>query len=305
MTQNQHTLKKACKFEGKGLHTGVHSRMTVLPAPIDTGIIFKRTDLGADATVRALAENVSNVARSTTISENGNSVVTIEHIMSALTGLGVDNAIIEIDNAEVPILDGSARIYVEAFLACGIEEQEAPRHYLELKEEIEVRDENSGSFIRFTPSDRPEFDLTVDFSSRVLGVQHVSYNIDEDYSSEIGPCRTFVFFHEIEFLAKQGLVKGGDIDNAIVIVEHPVSDEQVDCLCSMLGFEKLAITEQGYLNNLTLRFPDECGRHKLLDLIGDIRLCGGWVNAKVTAYKPGHGINTNAAKALRKALNLY
>ena len=117
MTQKQHTLKKACKFEGKGLHTGVHSRMTVLPAPIDTGIIFKRTDLGADATVRALAENVSNVARSTTISENGNSVVTIEHIMSALTGLGVDNAIIEIDNAEVPILDGSARIYVEAFLA--------------------------------------------------------------------------------------------------------------------------------------------------------------------------------------------
>lgn len=278
--------------------------MTVCPAPAGYGIRFIRTDIGEDACVEALAENVSCTARSTTISCNGVSVSTIEHVLSALTGMGIDNASILIDNAEVPILDGSAKFYVDAFKKAGVEILDQPRKILRIEKEIEVKDEKTGSYIRITPSDVPEIDMTVDFGSKILGVQRITWNPDTDYSSEIGPCRTFVFFHEIEFLAANGLVKGGDLDNAIVIVENPVSDAQVEAVCSALGFEKLAITESGYLNNIELHFPDECGRHKLLDLIGDIRLCGGWPGAKITAFKPGHTLNTNAAKAIRQALYL-
>lgn len=276
--------------------------MELCPASPDTGIRFIRTDIGEEAIVEALAENVSSTARSTTISCGDASVSTIEHLMSALTGMGVDNAEIRIDNLEVPIIDGSARPYVEAIQKAGLCEQDAPRKLVKLKDEIEVKDEKSGSFIRITPSDKPSVDIKVDFGSRILGVQSAGWDMDTDYATEIGPCRTFVFFHEIEFLAKNGLVKGGDMDNAIVIVEHPVTDEQIEAICKALGFKKLAISESGYLNNLELHFPDECGRHKLLDLIGDLRLCGGWLSAKVTAYKPGHSINTTAAKAVRQAI---
>ena len=274
--------------------------MTVEPAPADTGIVFYRTDLGVS--IKALAENVSNTQRSTTISEGEASVMTIEHIMSALTGMGVDNARICIDNIEVPILDGSASVYIEAIRKAGLVEQDAPRHFIELKEEISIKDEKTGSCIRITPSDRPEYNLTADFSSRILGVQKAHWDPDTDYASQIGPCRTFVFFHEIEFLAKNGLVKGGDVDNAIVIVENPVTDEQVSSLCDLLGMQKLDVTSDGYLSNIRLHFPDECGRHKLLDMIGDLRLCGGWLNARVEAFKPGHTINTNIAKEVRKHL---
>ena len=298
----QHTLKESIAFEGKGLHTGIYSHMSVEPAPVDTGIRFVRTDLGNDAIVNALAENVSNTSRSTTISCGNASVSTIEHLMSALSGIGIDNATIKIDNVEVPILDGSARPYVEAILKSGIEVQDKPRKTINIDQEIEVRDDKSGAWIRIVPSDTPTIDITVDFGSKVLGIQNAHWDIGTDFAREIGPCRTFVFFHEIEFLARNGLVKGGDMDNAIVIVEHPVSDEQIDAICNTLGFEKLAITENGYLNNLTLHFPDECGRHKLLDIIGDLRLCGGWLNAKVTAFKPGHTLNTNAAKAVREII---
>ncbi|MDO5443154.1 MAG: UDP-3-O-acyl-N-acetylglucosamine deacetylase [Bacteroidia bacterium] len=298
----QHTLRQSISFEGKGLHTGKYAHMEVCPAPEGAGIRFIRTDIGDDAVIEALAENVSSTARSTTISSGDASVSTIEHLMSALTGLGVDNAEIRIDNAEVPILDGSASPYVKAISACGTVEQDAVRKYISIDKEIEVRDEKSGSFIRISPSDKPSIDITVDFGSKVLGVQSAHWDMDTDFATGIGPCRTFVFFHEIEFLAKNGLVKGGDMDNAIVIVEHPVTEAQIDAICEALGFEKLAITDNGYLNNLVLHFPDECGRHKLLDIIGDLRLCGGWLNAKVTAFKPGHTLNTSAAAAVRKAI---
>lgn len=297
---HQYTLGQSFSVEGKGLHSGRRSTMTVEPAPADTGIVFYRTDLGAS--VKALAENVSNTQRSTTISEGEASVMTIEHIMSALTGMGVDNARISIDNIEVPILDGSASVYVEAIRKAGLVEQDAPRHFIELKEEISIRDEKTGSYIRIIPSDRPEYDLTADFNSRILGVQKAHWDPDTDYASQIGPCRTFVFFHEIEFLARNGLVKGGDVDNAIVIVENPVTDEQVSSLCDLLGMQKLDVTSDGYLSNIRLHFPDECGRHKLLDMIGDLRLCGGWLNARVEAFKPGHTINTHIAKEVRKHL---
>jgi len=301
MSNNQNTLVKSYTFEGKGLHTGCLVKMTVSPASENTGIVFRRTDLGG-AQVRALAENVSSTARSTTISEGEASVSTIEHIMSALTGLGVDNAVIDIDNKEVPILDGSAKPYIEAMGPDGVKVQSEPRHYINIDKEIVVRDEKSGSEVIISPADTLSYDVKVDFNSRVLGVQQVHWDLGIDYTKEVGVCRTFCFFHEIEFLFKNNLVKGGDLDNAIVVVEHPVQNEQLESLSSLFNIPAIEVNNNGYLNNLQLRFPDECGRHKLLDLIGDIRLCGGYLNAKITAFKPGHTINTNAAKEVRKAI---
>ncbi len=299
--QFQHTLRKNYSFEGKGLHTGKVAKMVVMPAPVDTGLVFRRVDLDGCPEVEALAENVSNTARSTTISKGQASVSTIEHILSALTGLGVDNAIIEIDNVEVPILDGSAKPYIDAMVGDGFEQQDAPRRYIELKETIEVTNEN-GSLVRIEPADEFSYDIMVDFNSRVLGVQHAVWNPSVVYAEEIGVCRTFVFFHEIEFLFKNGLVKGGDVDNAIVIVEHPVTPEQVQNMSKLFNIPALEVREDGYLSNLVLRFPNECSRHKLLDLIGDLRLAGGFLKAKVTAEKSGHGINTAAAKKIRENL---
>ena len=298
----QQTLRKSYLFEGKGLHTGRVARMTVSPAPADTGIVFKRTDIGEDALVEALAENVSSTARSTTISKGDASVSTIEHILSALTGMGVDNALIEIDNVEVPILDGSAKPYIEAIWKDGFQEQDAPRKYIELKETVEVVNEK-GSVVRLEPAEDFSYDIKIDFNSRVLGVQHAQWDSSVIYPEEIGVCRTFVFFHEIEFLFNNGLVKGGDVDNAIVIVEHPVTKEQVDNISRLFNVPSLEVREDGYLSNLQLRFTNECARHKLLDLIGDLRLCGGFLKAKITAEKAGHGINTTAARQVRAVLS--
>lgn len=300
--QLQQTLRKSYLFEGKGLHTGRVARMTVSPAPADTGIVFKRTDIGEDALVEALAENVSNTARSTTISKGDASVSTIEHILSALTGMGVDNALIEIDNVEVPILDGSAKPYIEAIWKDGFQEQDAPRKYIELKETVEVVNEK-GSVVRLEPADDFSYDIKIDFNSKVLGVQHAQWDSSVVYPEEIGVCRTFVFFHEIEFLFNNGLVKGGDVDNAIVIVEHPVTKEQVNNMSRLFNVPSLEVREDGYLSNLQLRFTNECARHKLLDLIGDLRLCGGFLKAKITAEKAGHGINTTAAKQVRAVMS--
>lgn len=295
----QHTVCKTYEFEGKGLHTGLISKMLIKPAQANTGIRFIRTDLGT--AIEALAENVTSTARSTTISSGNAEVHTIEHVVSALTGLGVDNAIIEIDNKEVPILDGSARYYVEAISRDGLQEQAAERKYIDIPETIELKDEKSGSWVRIEPSDKPSIDITVDFGSKVLGVQTAHWDEESVYSSEIAVCRTFVFFHELEFLFSNNMIKGGDVDNAIVIVEHPVSEEQLGRMANLFGQQALSV-EKGYLNNLELHFPNECGRHKLLDMIGDMRLAGGYLNARVTAFKPGHTINTNVAKAVRMAI---
>lgn len=300
--QFQHTLKKNYTFEGKGLHTGKVAKMVLLPAPADTGIVFKRVDLDGCPEVEALAENVSNTARSTTISRGVASVSTIEHILSALTGMGVDNAFIEIDNVEVPILDGSAKPYIDAMWADGFQQQDAPRRYVEVKETIEIRNDETGSVVRIEPADQFSYDIKVDFNSRVLGVQYAQWDPSVVYAEEIGVCRTFVFFHEIEFLFKNGLVKGGDVDNAIVIVEHPVTPEQVQNMSDLFNIPALEVREDGYLSNLVLRFSNECARHKLLDLIGDLRLAGGFLKAKITAEKSGHGINTAAARQIRENL---
>jgi len=302
MPCNQHTVKKSYYFEGKGLHTGTYSHMKLMPAPAGHGIKFRRTDLRSKPVIEALAENVTNTARSTTVSHNEAVAVTIEHIMSALTGLGVDNALIELDNIEVPILDGSARPYVEAILQDGLKDQGVPRDYIDIPQSLEIRDDRSGSWVRIEPAAAPSADITVDFNSKILGIQSAHWDEHVDYAREIGVCRTFVFFHEIEYLFRNNLIKGGDVDNAIVIVEHPVNEEQLSSIARLFDMPDLQVTSEGYLNNLQLHFPDECGRHKLLDLLGDMRLAGGYLNARITAYKPGHSINTKAAKALRALL---
>ena len=222
------------------------------------------------------------------------------HLLSALTGLGVDNALLKLDNVEVPILDGSAECYVRAIAPDGLLEQSEERKYVTIKEEIEVRDENTGSWVKITPADSLSYDVTVDFNSRVLGVQEAHWKENADYVGRVAPCRTFCFFHELEALASRGLVKGGDVDN--VIVEHPVTKEQIDKMCVLFGQPRLSVTENGYLSNLKLHFPNECGRHKLLDLIGDMRLVGGYLKAHISAYKPGHRINSAAALAVTEKI---
>ncbi len=301
--QQQQTLTKKYTFEGKGLHTGRTAVMTVGPAPVDTGVVFRRVDLGEDALVEALAENVSNTARSTTISKGEASVSTIEHIMSALTGLGIDNAYIDIDNVEVPILDGSAKPYIDAMWKDGVLVQDAPRRYVEITSTIEVTNEK-GAVVRIEPAEEFSYNITTDFNSRVLGVQKAVWDSSVEYATEIGICRTFVFFHELQFLFANNLVKGGDVDNAIVIVEHPVTPEQVQQMSQLFNVPALEVREDGYLSNLVLRFPNECSRHKLLDLIGDMRLAGGFLKARITAEKAGHGINTTAARRIRESLSL-
>ena len=296
----QRTLKNIYRFEGKGLHTGTFAHMALKPAAANTGIVFVRTDLGIE--IPALAENVTNTARRTLISKGEASVSTIEHLMSAFTGMGVDNAIVEIDNLEVPILDGSARFFAESIAKDGLEEQDAERVYIELKAPVEIKYENTGSWVRIEPADHLSYDITVDFNSHVLGVQMAHWDYSMDYLKEVSVCRTFCFFHEVQFLASQGLVKGGDVDNAIVVVEHPVDDAVLDSMAELFKQPRLSVTPQGYLSNLVLNFPDECGRHKLLDLIGDIRLAGGYLRAHISAYKPGHSINTKAALAAIKSL---
>lgn len=292
----QRTLSRSYTFEGKGLHTGAFTRLVLKPAPEDTGIVFVRTDLGV--TVPAISDNVSLTSRCTLLSKDGASVSTVEHLLSALTGLGVDNACIELDGGEVPILDGSALPFAAAIAADGLTEQKAPRHYISPAEPVEVKLDSSGSRILIEPAERFSCDLTVDFGTRVPGVQTVHWEEGGDYPGEVAPCRTFVFFHEVQSLASMGLIKGGDVDNAIVIVDPSTPQAEVDALSSLMGQPRLGVTPEGYLSNVRLRFPDECARHKLLDLIGDFRLCGGFLRARVTAFKPGHTINSAAVKAV-------
>lgn len=299
----QSTLKKSYSFKGKGLHTGKPVTMTVKPAPENTGIVFVRTDIPQRPVIEALAENVSKTDRSTSLCKDGIAVYTVEHILSALTGLGVDNAIIELDNIEVPIMDGSARKYAILIGKDGTLEQDAPRRVINIDKPIEITDP-SGAYVKIEPSEKPFYDLTIDFGSHVLGVQTAHWDPEMDYISQIAPCRTFCFFHEVEFLLANNLIKGGDIYNAIVVVERPISGEQLQMVRDRFEMQELDVTPKGYLNNIKLHFPNECGRHKMLDLIGDLRLCGGFLNAKVTAYKSGHTINTAAAKAIEKAVGL-
>ena len=299
---NQRTLKKNYSFKGKGLHTGKPVNMTVKPAPANTGVVFVRTDILQSPVIEALACNVSKTDRSTSLcNKDGIAVFTVEHILSALTGLGVDNAIIELDNIEVPIMDGSARKYAVLIGKDGTVEQDAPRKFINIDKPIEITDP-SGAYVKIEPAEEADYDLTIDFGSHVLGVQRAHWDNDVDYISQIAPCRTFCFFHEVEFMLANNLIKGGDIYNAIVVMEKPISDKQLQMMRDKFEMPQLDVTPKGYLNNIKLHFANECGRHKMLDLIGDLRLWGGFLNAKLTVYKSGHTINTAAARAILQAV---
>ncbi len=300
----QKTLNTSHIFEGKGLHTGHHCRMTLFPAPADHGIVFKRIDLGEDALVEASWRNVSGTARSTLLSNNGVEVMTIEHLLSALYGLGVDNVLVEIDNMELPILDGSARPYVEALITDSLHVQDRPRRYLKVAEPFLFEDPQTGASLQVLPAERFSVEVEIDYGSKVLGVQKAKFTEGDDFASEIASCRTFCFLHELEFLLNHNLIKGGDMDNAIVIVENEVDDKTLSRLKSIFNVENLERVPEGYLNNLTLHFDNECARHKLLDLIGDFALAGLPLKARVIARKPGHAINTAALKSMFEKNNI-
>lgn len=296
----QHTLIKEYTFEGKGLHTGSAVRMTVCPANENYGIVFSREDLGG-IRVKADIRNLTTTDRSTCLKADGADVITTEHLMSAFAGLGIDNALVKLSAKELPILDGSALPYVTAFLSDGLQEQDAQRQYITLTKEFTFT--QGDSTITFTPAAEFSADVEIAYPSKVIAHQKARFDMKMEYSKEFAPCRTFCFFHEIEFLLAHNLIKGGDIDNAIVIVENEVPQETIDRLKSIItGAPDLKRVSTGYLNNLQLHFDNECARHKLLDLIGDVALAGKPLLAHVSAYKPGHGANTAAVRALMDEL---
>jgi UDP-3-O-[3-hydroxymyristoyl] N-acetylglucosamine deacetylase/3-hydroxyacyl-[acyl-carrier-protein] dehydratase len=268
----QHTLRQSFSFSGIGLHTGKPVQMRVLPAPPDSGIRFVRTDR-QDAVVPALLPYVVETQRAITLSCDGALVVTPEHLLSALYALGVDNALVELDAAELPILDGSARPYAGAIRAAGLQEQKADRTGLVIDKSFVYEDPVRGSRIVFEPAPSPVFDVTIDFGSQVLGVQRAVYDASTDYARDIAPCRTFCFLHEVEPLMKQGLIGGGSLDNALVVDEP-----------------------NGYYGGRKPLFDNEPARHKLLDLLGDFSLAGRPVQGRIVAFKPGHEVDTQALK---------
>lgn len=301
MSSKQQTLKAPISFSGKGLHTGVQVTMTVKPAPADNGIVFRRIDLENSPEIPALCDYVVDTSRGTTIEHNGTRVATIEHIMSALWTLGVDNAEIEIDAPETPIMDGSAREYAAAIVETGLEEQAADRKYYQVTEKMVYTIPEKGVAIILYPDDEFSVSLHVDYNSKVIGNQYATFVPGDDYAAKIAPCRTFVFLHELEPLMKMNLIKGGDLDNAIVVVENPVSDEQLDHLKKIFGKQDIRITG-GYLNNLELRFNNELARHKLLDLLGDFALLGRRIKGRVWATRPGHFANTEFMKQTKRTI---
>ena len=301
MQVKQQTLKQPITFNGKGLHTGLQVEMTIHPAPIDHGIKFQRVDLEGQPTIDAIADYVTATSRGTTLEKNGVKISTLEHVMASMFGMGIDNALITINAPEVPIMDGSARAYVEAIGKVGVEEQDAERWYFEVKEKIVYKDEESGKEIVILPDDHFSIETMIDFNSKVLGNQYARLSHIKDFAEEIAPCRTFVFLHEVELLLKNNLIKGGDLENAIVVVENEIPEEELKHLAALFNKPSIKmIPEGGYLNNLELRFPNEPARHKLLDMVGDLGLVGYPIKGKVIANKPGHFVNTEMAKIIRK-----
>ena len=301
MQTKQHTLASQISFSGKGLHTGVVVEMTVNPAPENSGIVFRRIDLEGAPTVAALCEFVTDTSRGTTIENGAAKVSTIEHIISALWSMGVDNALIDITGPETPIMDGSAREYVAAISEVGIVQQKADRKYYEVTEKQVYTIPDKGVAIIIYPDDEFTVSVHVDYNSKVIGNQYATLDMFNQYASEIAPCRTFVFLHELEPLLKMNLIKGGDIDNAIVVVENPVTDEQLEHLKKVFNKEDIRVTG-GYLNNLELRANNELARHKLLDVLGDFALLGIRIKGRVWATRPGHFANTEFMQQIRATI---
>jgi len=305
MTEYQHTLKKNINLSGIGLHTGEIVNIEICPAPDNHGYKFQRTDLPNQPIVRADAELVVATDRGTTLEENGARIYTTEHILAALYGCQIDNALIKIDGPEIPIMDGSSKPFVDAILAVGAGKQTAKRNYFVLNENIKWEDSEKGIEFLAVPDNEYRLTVMVDYNSPVLGTQHATiYNISE-FVPNIAKCRTFVFLRELEFLAQNNLIKGGDLDNAIVLVEREnISKEELDRLAKLLGKEDLDIKVEGIgvLNSTKLQYENEPARHKLLDIVGDLALVGRPIKAHILAARPGHSGNTRFAKVLKEQI---
>ena len=305
MSEKQRTLKGIVKLSGIGLHTGVVANLEIHPAPANHGYKFQRVDLEGKPIIKADVERVVSTERGTTLEQNNAKVHTTEHVLAAIYGCQVDNALITVDGPEIPIMDGSSLKFVEAIEKVGYEDQEAERVYFELTENIPWEDEENGIEFLAIPDVNYRLTVMVDYQSPVLGTQHASmYHIGE-FKSEIAKCRTFVFLRELEFLAKNNLIKGGDLDNAIVMVERPeISEKELTDLAKLLGKEdlKVDIDGIGVLNSTKLQYENEPARHKLLDIVGDLALIGKPIKAHILAARPGHSGNIRFAKVLKEQI---
>ncbi len=298
----QHTIQEPITIAGVGIHTGLSVNMTLEPAEPSSGIVFQRIDLPGQPTVKADVDFVTETRRSTTLEHNGAKVSTIEHLLAALVGVEIDNVLVKLDAPEIPILDGSSKPFVDALEKVGARQQSAPKTYYTISQNIFLTDNEKKVEMVAMPSDQYRINTLIDFNSPVLGTQHAALKSIKDFKTEIAPCRTFSFFHELEFLLENDLIKGGDVNNAIVVVDRPVTDEQLDNLSRRLGKPKFSINSEGYLNNLKLHFPNEPARHKLLDLVGDLALVGMPFKAHIIANRPGHATNVAFARKIKDHL---
>ena len=307
MSVFQQTVKSPVKLSGIGLHTGEQVNITILPAPENHGYVFQRTDLEGEPKIKADVDNVTTTERGTTLEQNGGIVHTTEHLLAALYALQVDNALIQLDGTEVPIMDGSSLPFLKAVEEVGIEEQKAEAKYFTLKENVLFEDPTKNVEMLAVPTPGEEYRITVmvDYNSPVLGTQHASMYELSDFKKEIAACRTFVFLREVEYLAKKNLIKGGDLSNAIVLVERAnVTEEELDHLAELTGKERLSVNYDGIgcLNNSKLQFENEPARHKLLDIVGDLALLGRRIKGHILAARPGHAGNVAFCKILKEKM---
>ena len=295
----QHTLNQPISISGTGLHTGILVDMILNPANPGFGIQFKRIDLPGQPTIKADCDLVTDTSRGTTLEDNGAKISTVEHILASLVGMGVDNCLIEVNGPEIPIIDGSSQPFVEIIEEAGVEEQEAAKHWYTIDTNISYYHE--GKRVEMVAMPAVEYKVTtlIDFNSPVLGTQHAGLKSISEFKTEIAPCRTFCFLHELEALLSNNLIKGGDINNAIVIVDKPVSEAEMDRLATIFKKDKIEVESGGYLNNLELRFPNEPARHKLLDVIGDLALIGYPIKAHIIANRHGHFSNVDFEKLIK------
>ena len=302
MNIKQQTIKKAVTVSGVGLHTGKDVKMTFVPAEANHGIKFQRTDLEDQPVIEANVDNVVDLSRGTTLEQNGAKVATVEHTMAAIAGLEIDNILVQLDGPEPPIMDGSSKDFAEALLGVGFEDQNVQRNFFEVPEGIFHRDKDNEVEIAAMPLDDFRVTVMVDYKSQVLGSQHASLNDVSTFNDEIASSRTFCFLHELEELHEQGLIKGGDLDNALVVVDKEVAPDELNRLAKLFNQPKVEVNGTGILNNVPLRFKNEPARHKLLDLLGDIALLGRPLKAQILAARPGHASNIAFTKKLKSAL---
>ena len=301
----QNTLNGSFSLSGKGLHTGLHLSATFRPAPENHGYKIQRIDLPGQPIIDAVAENVVDTQRGTVLAQGDVRCSTVEHAMAALYAHGVDNVLIEVDGPELPILDGSAACYVKEIQRVGLKEQDAPKDYFVITKKMEFRDENSGACITLLPDEDFSITTMISFQGKVLSSQFATLDSMDDFDSEISAARTFVFVREIEPLLMAGLIKGGDLDNAIVIYENRTSQENLDKLCQLTGAEHHDANDLGYLQHKPLVWENEPARHKLLDIIGDMALIGRPIKGRIIATKPGHTINNKFARIMRKEMRKH